>query len=160
MPTISYSSHCITTGADETLLQACTRQGVALRFSCRGGVCQTCVMRCVEGTIPTRAQSGLSPELVVQGYFMPCVCQRNWRSKKAFARVAGSLNGRFDLPQGTVQISGSIGISVYPEHTKDVDTLTKFADMAMYTAKHAGKNQIQIWTDACYSEKAWASSSY
>jgi len=75
MPTISYSTHRVTTGADETLLQACTRQGVSLRASCRGGVCQTCVMRCVAGTVPTRAQSGLSPELVTKGYFMPCVCK-------------------------------------------------------------------------------------
>jgi hypothetical protein len=45
MPTISYNSHRVTSGANETLLQACTRQGVSLRFSCRGGICQTCVMR-------------------------------------------------------------------------------------------------------------------
>jgi ferredoxin/truncated hemoglobin YjbI len=75
MFTISYGGHRVTNGADETLLQACTRQGVSLRASCRGGVCQTCVMRCMEGTIPARAQSGLSPELVSKGYFMPCVCK-------------------------------------------------------------------------------------
>jgi ferredoxin/truncated hemoglobin YjbI len=75
MPIISYGSHHITTGADETLLQACTRQGISMRASCRGGVCQSCVMRCLEGSIPERAQSGLSPELVSKGYFMPCVCK-------------------------------------------------------------------------------------
>jgi ferredoxin/truncated hemoglobin YjbI len=75
MPTISYNTHQVISGSDETLLQACTRQGIALRFSCRGGICQTCLMRCVEGAIPTRAQSGLSPELVTKGYFMPCVCK-------------------------------------------------------------------------------------
>jgi ferredoxin/truncated hemoglobin YjbI len=75
MVSISYNGHHLTTGADETLLQACSRQGVSLRASCLGGVCQTCVMRCVQGTIPPRAQSGLSTELVAKGYFMPCVCQ-------------------------------------------------------------------------------------
>lgn len=57
MPIISYGARRVTVVADETMLQACSRQGVALRFSCQGGVCQTCIMRCVEGTIPTRAQS-------------------------------------------------------------------------------------------------------
>jgi truncated hemoglobin YjbI len=32
-------------------------------------------MRCLEGSIPARAQSGLSTELVTKGYFMPCVCK-------------------------------------------------------------------------------------
>ncbi len=71
-----------------------------------------------------------------------------------------SLNLAFELPQGSVQISGSIGIATYLEHAQDVETLTRYADMAMYSAKHAGKNQIQIWDDACFSAKAWANSSY
>jgi ferredoxin/truncated hemoglobin YjbI len=75
MPTISYGGHCVAATLDETVLQACMRQGVSLRFSCRGGVCQTCVMRCLEGDIPSRAQSGLSVELVSKRYFMPCVCK-------------------------------------------------------------------------------------
>jgi ferredoxin/truncated hemoglobin YjbI len=75
MPTISYGERQLATHTDETLLQACTRQGISLRSSCRGGVCQTCVMRCVEGMVPTRAQSGLNEVLVAKGYFMHCVCK-------------------------------------------------------------------------------------
>ena len=71
-----------------------------------------------------------------------------------------SMNTSFELPQGTVHISGSIGLAYYPEHAQDVETLTKNADMAMYAAKHTGKNQIQIWNDACFSEKAWSDSSF
>lgn len=59
----------------ETVLQAALRQGVQLPFSCRGGVCHTCIVRCTAGTIPERAQQGLSSELVAKNYFLPCVCQ-------------------------------------------------------------------------------------
>ncbi len=59
----------------ETLLQAALRQGIALPFSCRGGVCHTCTMRCTAGAIPERAQKGLSREQAEKGYFLPCVCQ-------------------------------------------------------------------------------------
>ncbi|MDD4928942.1 MAG: 2Fe-2S iron-sulfur cluster-binding protein [Gallionella sp.] len=72
---LRYGTQIITPATDETVLQALTRQGVALRSSCRGGVCQTCVMRCLEGEIPGRAQSGLSTDLISQRYFMPCVCK-------------------------------------------------------------------------------------
>jgi ferredoxin/truncated hemoglobin YjbI len=59
----------------ETILDACLRQGVSLPFSCRGGICQLCVMRCTEGHIPARAQLGLPSELVRKDYFLPCVCK-------------------------------------------------------------------------------------
>lgn len=74
MLTISYGAQKITTTNDETVLQALTRQGVIARSSCRGGTCQTCVLRCLEGEIPARAQRGLSDKLLSKSYFMPCVC--------------------------------------------------------------------------------------
>lgn len=67
--------HRIVTLPDETVLQALSRQGITVRSSCRGGTCQTCVMRCTEGDIPARAQSGLNADLVAKRYFLPCVCK-------------------------------------------------------------------------------------
>jgi diguanylate cyclase (GGDEF)-like protein len=49
------------------------------------------------------------------------------------------------LPQGRAQISASIGIAHYPLHANTVETLMRFADGAMYRAKHAGKDQVQVW---------------
>ncbi len=72
---LRFGEYRLGVAADETVLQALTRQGIAVRSSCRGGVCQTCVMRCLEGDIPARSQSGLNAELVSRGYFMPCVCK-------------------------------------------------------------------------------------
>ncbi len=41
----------------------------------------------------------------------------------------------------------SIGISVFPDHGTDGDTLIKRADAAMYLAKDAGKNTFRFYTD-------------
>ena len=41
-----------------------------------------------------------------------------------------------------VEISGSIGISVYPDNGKTLDDLYAQADAALYRAKHKGKNQF------------------
>lgn len=58
--------------------------------------------------------------------------------------LVASLNEPFNLPQGPAHVSGSIGIALYPEHAHSVETLMQCADMAMYSAKHAGKNQVQV----------------
>ena len=45
-------------------------------------------------------------------------------------------------------VSCSIGISIYPDDGKDPNTLLKNADAALYKAKHAGRNNYQIYTQA------------
>lgn len=63
--------------------------------------------------------------------------------------LVASLNDVFDLPQGEIHISCSIGIALYPKHAIGLETLTQYADVAMYNAKHAGKNQVKVWNEAC-----------
>jgi diguanylate cyclase (GGDEF)-like protein/PAS domain S-box-containing protein len=46
-----------------------------------------------------------------------------------------------------VRISGSIGISVFPDDAGDGATLVKHADMAMYAAKQAGKNGYRFFKE-------------
>jgi len=58
----------------ESVLDACIRSGVSIPFSCRGGVCQTCLLRCVEGEIPPQAQRGLPEDLRAKGYLLACQC--------------------------------------------------------------------------------------
>jgi diguanylate cyclase (GGDEF)-like protein/PAS domain S-box-containing protein len=42
-------------------------------------------------------------------------------------------------------ITSSIGISIYPDHGQDIDTVLKNADSAMYRAKQAGRNQYRLY---------------
>ena len=45
-----------------------------------------------------------------------------------------------------LQMTSSIGISHYPDQAKDLDTLIKFADTAMYKAKSQGKNCYEVYS--------------
>ena len=58
----------------ETVLQALLRNEVAVPYSCRNGVCLTCLLRAVRGHVPAAAQNGLRKTLCLGGYFMACVC--------------------------------------------------------------------------------------
>jgi len=47
----------------------------------------------------------------------------------------------------TVSISGSIGISIFPDDARDMDTLMNCADEAMYAVKEAGKDRYVLYSD-------------
>ena len=61
------------------------------------------------------------------------------------AELVARLAEPFDLPQGPARISASIGMALYPQHAADAEILVQYADMAMYAAKRAGKNQVRVW---------------
>jgi len=46
----------------------------------------------------------------------------------------------------TLYISGSIGISIYPQDDDDPQNLVKYADAAMYRAKDEGRNNYQFYS--------------
>ena len=66
----------------------------------------------------------------------------------AAATVALELIEAVSQPYGieghTVSMTTSAGVSVYPVHGEDVDTLMRSADLALYEAKRAGKNAYRI----------------
>jgi diguanylate cyclase (GGDEF)-like protein len=43
-----------------------------------------------------------------------------------------------------LQVSGSIGITLYPVDDADADTLLRHADQAMYLAKADGRNRFRL----------------
>lgn len=67
-------------------------------------------------------------------------------------RVARSIVDRmmrpFKIGDHVAHVSVSIGITVYPDDTSDIEQLLKNADMSMYAAKNAGRNRYQYFTSA------------
>lgn len=60
-------------------------------------------------------------------------------------RVQDSLARPFELQGYEVFVTGSIGIGIFPHDGEDAETLLKNADMAMYQAKQAGRNQVHFY---------------
>ncbi len=54
------------------------------------------------------------------------------RMRQAVARIK-------DLPS---RITVSAGVAIYPQHARDMETLVRSADQALYAAKHAGRNRV------------------
>ena len=63
-------------------------------------------------------------------------------AKKVLERVRGPIG----LQEETVFVTGSIGISRYPEDGADPETLLRNADIAMYRAKERGGNCSELFT--------------
>ena len=69
-------------------------------------------------------------------------------AQRLAAVLVANMAQPFALSAGTVQISASIGVAVYPQDATTVDGLVRCADLAMYSAKHSGKNKGQSWQDS------------
>ena len=65
---------------------------------------------------------------------------------KVASRLLTELAEPLQLGGHSMQISGSVGISLYPADGQDAATLLKNADTAMYLAKSRGKNNFQFFT--------------
>jgi len=61
------------------------------------------------------------------------------------AEIVDALRGTFSLQGRDLKISASVGIALYPFDGTDIETLMKKADIAMYHAKLAGRDQYQMF---------------
>ena len=71
-------------------------------------------------------------------------------------RIAQTLLERISAPitvdDRTISSSGSIGISIYPDHGGDVEDLVKAADAALYVAKEMGRARSVVYEEAFTTE--------
>jgi len=63
----------------------------------------------------------------------------------AIARVINMLAQPFKIGGHRIDISASIGVTLYPQDGADADTLLRHADQAMYAAKQAGRNRHHLF---------------
>jgi diguanylate cyclase (GGDEF)-like protein len=65
----------------------------------------------------------------------------------AAERIMDVINGGFVIQGHSLHVTCSIGVSIFPEHGEDGETLIKNADAAMYSAKHRGRNNFRFFTE-------------
>ncbi|ULT56071.1 EAL domain-containing protein [Neobacillus drentensis] len=105
--------------------------------------------------IAARIKDGLDSDnsiLIRQGgdEFIILLLRHNHEETKAAAdRLIDILKKPYMIDGNEFYLGASIGISRYPEHTSNMDTLISYADMAMYNAKKNGGNKAIF-----YSEKS------
>lgn len=74
MPTIAFEGKEYESRPEESVLDCLARHGVSVKYSCRSGVCQTCIMVAKDGTPSEKSQAGLKDVLKAQNYFLACAC--------------------------------------------------------------------------------------
>lgn len=67
-------------------------------------------------------------------------------------RIVRSICEPFSLGNEQVTIGASIGATIFPEHAEKPDLLMQYADIAMYEAKSAGKNQLRVFSPAMQTQ--------
>lgn len=61
------------------------------------------------------------------------------------SHILAGFKEEFDVLNIVLHVSLSLGIVMYPEHGKNIEELLKYADIAMYRAKEAGKNRYVVY---------------
>ena len=95
LPTITYQQQTINVPASDNVLETLEQAGFKIPFSCRAGVCQSCIMR-ADGDIPPAAQQGLSQSQKAQSFFLACCCY------PTSALALSSIGERLQLPARVV----------------------------------------------------------
>ena len=67
-------------------------------------------------------------------------------AKEIPQRILNSLSKHFLIQKHKIHIGASLGVSIYPIHGKDMETLLVHADLAMYKAKDQGRKNYSIYT--------------
>jgi diguanylate cyclase (GGDEF)-like protein/PAS domain S-box-containing protein len=72
----------------------------------------------------------------------------------ATERLMDAMTAEFVVQGHSVNVGCSVGISVFPDHGADVETLIKNADAAMYCAKDGGRNIFRFFSEEMNAQVA------
>jgi diguanylate cyclase (GGDEF)-like protein/PAS domain S-box-containing protein len=67
-------------------------------------------------------------------------------AERVAEKLLETVNQTFHVGQYELNVSASIGISMFPDDGEDLESLLKNADAAMYRAKQEGRNQVCFFT--------------
>ncbi|OIK11875.1 GGDEF domain-containing protein [Bacillus sp. MUM 116] len=65
----------------------------------------------------------------------------------AAEKIINTLKKPYSIAGTELYLGASCGISMYPKHTHNLDTLIIYADMAMYSAKKMGGNRFIVFNE-------------
>lgn len=68
--------------------------------------------------------------------------------EEVVGRIVADLARPFVLKAGTVSISCSIGIALFPRHGADIESLQHNADAALYAVKESTRNAFRIYSNS------------
>ena len=74
MATIEYQDEKIESKENLSVLETLEEAGYKIPFSCRSGICQSCLMQVNEGKVSDVSQRGLTEAQKAQNYFLSCSC--------------------------------------------------------------------------------------
>lgn len=72
--------------------------------------------------------------------------QRSDDAASVATKICDALRQPYDLDGQPARVTSSIGIALHPDHGEDVDTLSRHADRAMYSAKQSGRDNVKLAT--------------
>ncbi|MDS1308986.1 MULTISPECIES: sensor domain-containing phosphodiesterase [Marinobacter] len=78
---------------------------------------------------------------------------RDVGDERVYARLLDAIRQPINFRHHVLQVSGSMGVTVYPEDNVDSDLLLRHADQAMYAAKETGKNCYKIFDLQSHSSR-------
>ena len=70
----------------------------------------------------------------------------------AMQRLVNAIAKPITYNEQNLEVTASIGVSVFPDDARNTTTLLHHADMAMYTAKDHGRNSVRMFSTAINSD--------